>query len=377
MARKDVTERVFEQLLGQLATGHWLPGDKLPPVRQLEKTFGTSHLTMLRVLRRAADQRLLVIEPRRAAIVQPDVIERAARLLAVREAGDQNQRLAILVPDRYLPLSPGNVQTLTINAVIDEAPRHGLAAEVVEWPVLNQVSFVQRFTGQGYAAAIATAFLSGYLTALHLLEEQRFPVLLVQRQVPSLGLPWVISDLYGAAQELAGTLADMGHRNLCMIGRAHDTLFSRFDFNHDGWMDYLKESGLIRSCSFPFYYVRLYDTDLTIDPIFDHPNGPTAVVFEGGSLCGQFLGQKRFAHMRIPEEVSLATFNWIPDWPREIASPPVTAATFEPREMARCIISKVKKMIGGNLHPGNAIVPMTLHVTDSIAPPSSARKTPM
>ncbi|NLX59697.1 MAG: substrate-binding domain-containing protein [Phycisphaerae bacterium] len=366
---KDVADRVFEELLGQLATGHWLPGERLPPVRRLEAMFHTSHLTMLKVLRHAADQRLVSIEPRRAATVREGVVERAARLLAVRQADLHNRRLAVLIPDRYLPLQPNNVLGITVNVLVDEALRRGLAAEVVQWPLLDQVSFVQRFTAQGYAAALAVSFLSGYLTTLHLLKEQKFPVLLVMRQVPSLDLPWVIPDSYGAAQHMAKVLADLGHRNLCMVGRAHDTLFSRFDFQHDGWMDYLKESGLIRTCSFPFYYVRLYDNDLFIDPIFDHPNGPTAVVFEGGTLCADFLGKKRFAHLRIPQDVSICSFNWMPAGPREVAAPPITAATFDPAEMARAIIASVEAMIAGHRDPGNATVPMTLHVTDSIAPP--------
>jgi DNA-binding LacI/PurR family transcriptional regulator len=369
MERKDVADRVFEELLAHLATGHWLPGERLPPVRRLEKTFNTSHLTMLKVLRQAADQGLVAVEPRRAAVAQEGVVERAARLLAVRQADDGNRRLAVLVPDRYLPLEARNVLGVTVRALVDEALRRGFAPEIVSWPLLNQVSFVQRFTGRGYAAAAAVGFLSGYLTTLHLLREQRFPVLLVMRQVPSLDLPWVIPDLYGAAQEMAKALAELGHRNLCMVGRAHDTLFSRFDFQHDGWMDYLKESGLMRSCSFPFYYVRLYDSDLTIDPIFDHPNGPTAVVFEGGTLCAEFLAKERFARLRIPQEVSLCSFNWLPEGPRAVTAPPVTAATFEPDEMARCIVSGVETMIGGNGPPENVTVPMTLAVTGSIAPP--------
>jgi GntR family transcriptional regulator, transcriptional repressor for pyruvate dehydrogenase complex len=49
---KDIREQVFEQLLGQITTGVWNPGDKLPSENELASLLGVSRISVREAIRK-------------------------------------------------------------------------------------------------------------------------------------------------------------------------------------------------------------------------------------------------------------------------------------------------------------------------------------
>ncbi len=62
-------ESLYQYLVYTLATGKWLPGDRLPSVREAEQTWGVHRLTILGVYKQLCDKGLLESRPRYGYVV--------------------------------------------------------------------------------------------------------------------------------------------------------------------------------------------------------------------------------------------------------------------------------------------------------------------
>lgn len=52
LRNKDIREQVFEQLLGQITTGVWHPGDKIPSENELASILGVSRISVREAIRK-------------------------------------------------------------------------------------------------------------------------------------------------------------------------------------------------------------------------------------------------------------------------------------------------------------------------------------
>ncbi|MBN2582135.1 MAG: substrate-binding domain-containing protein [Planctomycetes bacterium] len=367
MDRPDRADTVLRSLLREMACGRWPSGSRLPPVRQLETEFVTSRLTMLEVLHRAEAADLLTVQPRQGATVRPAAAERAAKMLAVRRAASHGRRMAVLIPD-YFPKELVPYYWEFAQTIVDDAVPQDIAGEIVEIPILDQVAFAAEFAARGFAAAVVLGYVPSYLVSLHILKQQRFPVLLINREPQSLALPWLNQDEAGAVHGILAKLTAMGHRNLCLVRRPLDLDLLQRVTREKTWVRTLRRAGLIEHCTLPLHYVPFADMSLTMGGLLDHPRRPTALVFENGDLCERFLRSPRYRHLKIPRDLSVATFDRIHEDGWLVDCPPVTTIEPDRHAMTSAILQRVNEMFNGNPEPENGHVPMRIRMTDSIAP---------
>lgn len=364
--KPDRADTVLRSLLREIACNRWPPGSRLSPVRQLEAEFLTSRLTMLEVIHRAEDAGLISVQPRQGATVCPDAPQRASALLAARRAVNRGRRLAILIPDYYISAT---YYREVAQRLIDAALEQDIAAEVVEIPVFNQVGFAAEFATRGFSAAVVLGYAQSYLVAVHILMQQRFPLLLLNRRPRSLDLPWVNHDEAGAVYAAVAKLTALGHRNLCLVRRPLDVGPLQLLTREMAWVRTLRRAGLLDDCALPLFYVPFADVNLTLGGLFSHPQRPTALLFENGDLCERFLRSPKFSYLRIPRDLSVITFDRIHDDGWVVDCPPVTIIEPDWHALMSAIVQRVNEMFNGTVRPDNGLVPMKLHVTDSIAPP--------
>jgi len=370
MPGKPRKRRIFEGLLRRLAVGQWASGCRLPPVRELEREFGVSHATMLAALRLAAEQGLVAVQSRRPVTVLPGARDLARRLLESRAGRPESGRVAVMVPERLWPVDDTPFFGEFMAAIRGEAEKHGLAVEAVKWPVVEQVAFAHSLPDRGFDAAFAIAVRAEYLAALYVLHQQRFPLVVFNAKIPQLRLPAVNMDEYGAARQMATRLVALGHRNLCLVSWAFDTRLRGDQHRVMGWLDYLKESNLIGECLMPVVYATAReDVMATFGRIFGFPDRPTAVVFAYEPLCLAFLEHPAHRHMKVPDRVSIATFDPVPHVPAGSWCPPVTTILSDMTRAAQCVFELVQETMKGNLEPRSIRVPMHIDATGSIGPP--------
>lgn len=373
MPKRRRAERVLDKLLRGLAVGQWSPGETLPPTRELERQFRSSHATMLDALHLAAQRDLLLIRPRQPIEVLPAAADKAGALLAEQVARSGLRRLAILYPETMGPVKQAAFFRELIAAVEQRARAAGFQADVVTWPLLEQVNFARRLPDLGYGAAFAAAVRVEYLTSLYTMRQQHFPVVLMNATLPELPMPAVAMDEYGAARRMATLLANLGHRNICMLALAFDGRLKQRQHRTYGWFDYLAESGLGDSCAMPICYLTSEDeTVKTVERILALPDPPTALVFAYGVLCQRFLKGFDAARVSVPQRLSVATFDFLASFTEASWCPPVTSISISLDRLAECALEMIGKLLAGRRQPRAIRLPMQLNLTDSIASPPAA-----
>ncbi|HOI56439.1 MAG TPA: LacI family DNA-binding transcriptional regulator [Phycisphaerae bacterium] len=369
MKRRKLAETVFTDLLASLSGGRWRPGMTMAPTRQLAQELAVSPLTVMAALRLAARHRLLEVRQRQPTIVLPGAQQRAARLLRTRTT---TKRLALLVPERFIPLKRHVELAELIRLVATESAARGIRTTVVKWPLLNQAGFVRTFVTRGFGVAFALGVNSEHLVSLDMLRRHGVPVLVFNRKSPLVDLPTVRIDEHAAAWRIGETLASLGHRNLCLVSSAVSYHMGYLSGEHrrvTGWVEFLRHSGLQRSCSLPVYYAANEMLPDVLDVPFRLRSRPTAIVFGGVGLAALFLRDPRFADLRVPDEISLATFDSFKG--RQVATwcPPLTEIVGDMKRVAQCAVELIDSMFGAGSTPLSIRIPMDIHLTGSIGPP--------
>lgn len=370
MTRRNRREVVFERLLRRLAMEQWRAGGNLPPTRRLEREFRCSHETMLGALGLAAEHEVLDVRPRRPVVVREGAPDRARSLLERLTARGELRRLAVLLPETYWPPAQSTFFRNLVPAVTDQARRRGIEVEIIEWSLPRQLALAEGLQERGFGAAFALGFRAEHLTSLHALREQRFPVVVFNITVPGLTVPSVNMDEYGAAQDIAATMASRGHRNLCMISQAFDMRLKGEQHRVWGWLDYLSANGLLETSIIPVCYITpREDVMKYFGRIFGIPNRPTAVVFAYGILYEWFAGEPSHAYVRIPERLSVATFDPVGEVVSRTGWPAVTTITLDMHRAAQCAMEMIEEVLAGKPNVRSIRVPMRMNLTESIGPP--------
>lgn len=336
-------------------------------VRQLEKEFGVSRVTALAALRKLAEEGIVHVSPRHFATVAPGAAVRAADLLTSMLARPPYRRVALLFPERHLPLR------FTFGQAVERflgpaAAERNMETEIVQWPYKEQPRFVESLLRRGFTGALAFGLEARLLPTIYEMRRHCFPLVVFNRRIPEVDVPSVLLDERGATRKIASALATMGHRNMCLVYLAFDDRLREAEQRAEAWVSYLAEAGLLDDCSMPVYYVQPRDDVDMFAPLLRLDERPTAMVFGYAYLLDRFVKGRERPGFRVPEDVSLASFDVIygiqmPSW-----CPPVTTVHDDARRSIECMIEALDRIWGGERHPPNIRVPMDLHLTDSIGP---------
>ncbi|MBN2583427.1 MAG: substrate-binding domain-containing protein [Planctomycetes bacterium] len=358
----------MDRLLRELVRGTWQPGASLPPRRQLCEMFGVSQRPMQEALQEACRLKLFTVSERRPTHIEGDALERAQALLAERAERPAVRRLALLIPDSRFPLTPGEYWQQVSHALTEEAAHKGIRAEVVSWPYLEQITFAEQLATKGFGAAIALGTPENRFLSLYEMAQRQFPVLLHNRRVSWLNVPSLIRDDFGAMRRVGQMMAAQGHRNLCLVTNDYAAERERLLGGHgmvEGWMTFLRESGLKATSPVPVHVV--YGHYDCIQALLESRDPPTGLVLAFRS-SHQALTEGFLSRVPIPDVVSVAMLDSVEDIPAQPWRPPLTSITLDMPRMAQCAVELIERMLGGEIRPPSIRVPLNIAVTDSIGP---------
>jgi len=369
MGRPRLVSRIAERFMRRLASGSWPPGEPLPPGRVLAGEFGVALGTMQAALREVADRGILEVRQRQPTFVGPDAVERARALLAALASRPASRRLAILVPEQFMPLPASSTYSQLIDLVTPEAGRRNVDCTVVSWPLRDQVAAVQSFVHQDYGAALCLGTTEAYLVSLTVLYEQRFPVVLFNRRFADLNLPTVRLDDDGAMRRITDHLIGFGHRRICFVTQHQpDVMRSQIAWIN-AWIRYLDEKGLLEDGRLPVCYVpRSEDALRFIRPVLEGPRPATALIFPSEPLAEALLASPEYRDLKVPEALSVATFGPARGIPGMASRPALTTIMSDLGRIAQCLVETVDRMLGGKLYPPSIRVPLRINLTGSIGP---------
>lgn len=342
----------------------------MPTSRDLQRDLDVSHGTMIKVLDQAANNQLLQRQPRRPSVVAAGAATRARQLLRQKgRSSGGKKKIAILVPENLWPMKSAPFWSDLLEEIRRVALSRDWQMEFVRWPVIDQVRFSHDLVGDDFDAAFATSADQSYLVSLHILHRLRFPVLLWNRRFSQVPLPSILLDDPGGTRTLANLLHQSGHRNMSLLLYVSDRVFQPGQERHSTWRAYLEENQLLDDCIAPVIHISQNSDLKAVAGLLKSSEAPTGLVFGHGAMCEAFLGCGLFNHLRIPQDISIATFDWIRNIPEVNWCPPVMHVQANLTRGAECVIEMFERMFKGKLIPPNIRMPMDLHVGESVGPP--------
>jgi LacI family transcriptional regulator, galactose operon repressor len=195
------------------------------------------------------------------------------------------------------------------------------------------------------------------------------PVVLIDREVPTLAAPVVRSDNATAVADLVDHLVALGHERVAIIAGPQEltTGRQRLDVFRTALSDHRLE--------LPEAYVRVGDFQeasgrTAMAALLDLPQ-PPSVVFAADNLMGLgALAVLRDRALRVPDDVGLAVFDDVPWFP--YLDPPVTAIAQEVVLMGRLAVRMLLDRINGR-PVESVLLPTRLVVRASCGEPRATR----
>ncbi|MFG1694498.1 GntR family transcriptional regulator [Nonomuraea sp. NPDC049309] len=229
---------IAADLAAKIRSGHYAPGEALPPQRELSASYGVTLMTLRQALRQLSDERLIVQRPGKGTFVAPPHL--AYQLDSLRSLADdlrtQGHAVRTAVVGRAVRRAPARVAAELRLPPGESALRLERVREFAGRPAVHQVSWVRRpvadrirdrdFTEVSLYTALADAGVAvarasevvrpGLLdgpAARHLREPEGSPVLLSARITHTLDGTPVVSDhatILGSMMEIRTERAATG-----------------------------------------------------------------------------------------------------------------------------------------------------------------------
>lgn len=202
--------QVYKSLLERIQRGEFPPGSFLPPERRLTEDYGVSRITIIKALDELAREQYIKRQQGRGTIVtdptertSTEVVQKQRRSIAfICHVLDHPYLFQILMGiARTAARQQYNLQVISSYDTGDEEVRH------IREAIARNVDGIIIFPHQGYHNA----------SLYRELQQQHFPLVMVDRYYPQIDTDCVIFDDEIAGYELAKYLLQRGRRRIAVI----------------------------------------------------------------------------------------------------------------------------------------------------------------
>lgn len=244
MERELLYQRIYSDLLQGIRDKTYPPGSRLPSEKELAERYGVSRITSKKALEMLADQKRISRMPGKGSFVLDDTdveIDMEERSTSGVNALTGKRMIGVVFDDFSSTFGSDILHGIeyecrkrdyymllkcTYGSVAEETKAiDDLIALGVDGIILMCVQ------GETYNANILKLVL------------EKFPIVLVDRELTGLPIPCVNSDNYSAAKDLMHLLFDNGHTDICFLSHPFvqtSTVAARFS----GYLDSMLERGL-------------------------------------------------------------------------------------------------------------------------------------
>ncbi|MEV1019521.1 LacI family DNA-binding transcriptional regulator [Streptomyces sp. NPDC050264] len=257
-------------------------------------------------------------------------------------ASSKSNIIALMVPlrtDMYVP-----VMMEIAMAVATAARTHGY--DILLLTGEEGAQAVRRIEGSALADAMIVMDVELDDERLPLLRTATRPAVLIGLPADTTGLTCVDLDFAAAGAVCAQHLADLGHREIAVIGEAAAVYERRTGFAERTLTGLRERSGelglrlLHRPCEGSYASVSA-----TLSRIFDERPGTTAFVVQNEAATDPLLALLRQSGRAVPEDVSVVAV--CPEQVAAHASVPLTSVAVPAQEMGRRAVEQVIARIEG------------------------------
>jgi LacI family transcriptional regulator len=270
-------------------------------ISDIARLAGVSKATISRVLNGKPD-------------VDPETRERVLRLVdefgfvpsiaASGLAGGRSRLLGVLIPSLIWPLMPEVMRG--IGEVVENT-----AYELVLYtmsPTQDRSAVIDRILAAKLTSGLLAVFPGQSTDHLNWLQDQGFPIVMIDDQGAPTRAPWVGTDNREGAYAAVRHLLSLGHRRI-----AHIQAPSTFQVSKDraaGYRDALAEAGLALEPSFLVEGdFRPSSGRVGAEKLLSLPNRPTAIFAANDEMAYGVLAAAETLGLRVPDDLAVVGFD--------------------------------------------------------------------
>lgn len=290
--------QVEAHLREQITSGRYAPGEMMPSVRELCQTFGgINHLTVRQAIRTLAVEGLVKTVHGRGIFVAKEASRTSRIALVLPNLGDELTLKITLGVQRVFEAN--KVKALIMDSQRDSDKQADSIQHLEDLPLDGAVIFPVPY------GDIAEQIFK--------LKLDRFPVVLVDRELQDIKLPSITVDNYQGSYALTEHVISQGYQRIGWVGEA-DPLSSCARF--EGFRDAMMAHRLICDLSL----VRRFRLPSPTAPSADVVTGivrellgltppPQAIIFGNDFGALTALQELKRQGLRVPQDIAVAGFD--------------------------------------------------------------------
>ena len=367
MPRQLLYQVIYRHFKAEIESGKLRSGDPIPTEQELIKFFNVSRATTTRALQMLQSEHLIERLPGRGSYVAASHVEKFEAPPA--KTNTRGRLVGMVAPFFNYAFGPD------ILAAVEQALAHqdwGLAVAASGGSQQPEEEAIRRLVGLGADGLIVIPvngeFYSQEILRLHL---ESFPIVLIDKWLPGIQLPYVTSNNREAAEALTNHLLDLGHRAIAFFSpnlENTSTLQERFS----GYEAALVERQILVNPAYVLHTVPPSadwprDDNRQIDAIVEFLKSRpevTAVFATDDELAYCWLESAHRIGYHVPRDFSIVCF----DAPLTIAAAwSFTTAMQNQKAIGIEAVRLLLEKIRGLDDPGTeeVIVPVSIHVGQS------------
>lgn len=336
-------------LLGRLiASGHYQPGEAIPPERQLCAMYGVSITTVRKAVLDLAAQGIVERTVGRGTFVRTPA--RAVARIGLVATHDQQFSEPSIMPVVAAMQEAAGVAAASLTSIQQEAP--GPLAEFLRAAIgRGDVQGIVLFTHQLLSHAdIAELAVSG------------FPYLVFNRYLDERPINCIVMNDREAAGEAVAYLYRLGHRAIAHLPGSAQTALGRD--RQAGYCEAMQQHGLSPWLLDSGWQIT--EGEAATTALLAGGSLPTAILAASDATATGAIRVLRRAGLRVPEDISIVGFANLPG--SEMVDPPLTTMGYDRRRMGELTIQAITRLIQGGPPPGKIVVPAQFIERQSCGP---------
>lgn len=314
-ARELLYKRVYEILKNEIEIGVFQPGDRIPTEHELMKRFEVSRVTANRAVKMLTDEGIVL---RRAGmgtfVTGNDSIGKRLSFPKPQIRASTKGLIGFVIPN--IGYGYGVQLVVTTQRILQQkgltltlACSHGqqsieqdAIAQLVNYGVEGLLIFPS--DGEYYNDTILQLYV------------ERFPMVIIDKRMPGMPVPYVMSDNVAGAEYLTNHLLELGHTNIAFIStpiNGTTSLQKRFD----GYNQSLRKAGLTPNPAHHFDSIQFSNVDEEYDELqvrriedfLRHHPEVTAVFAARYKIAEHVYMVAKRMRKQVPDDLSITCFD--------------------------------------------------------------------
>lgn len=364
-------KRVYQDIKDGIASGRYRYGDRLPTEVELQETYGVSRITVKKAMELLGEDSLIQRFPGKGTFV---CLKEESAPSAQSTAG-RGPVIGVVMSD----FSPDFGQRF-LQGVSEEANRQGcgLMVGLCYSSLSEESAIIDRMQQNGVNGIIAMAMHSEYGINTGIVNSaiREFPLVLADRYLEGIPLPYIGSDHADAAFKATQYLFSLGHKNIGLISSAPTT--TAITERESG---YMKSYAMTKYQVYPSYLLPDIRSSMPgqmtqenirrdverVKAYFRDNPGITALLCIDYNIMKVCETAALEMGLRIPDDLSLVSFDTPEDGYAEYE---YTHIRQPERNIGVQSVQMLLDVIGGNREPKYLLLPTELCIGKSTAKPS-------